>query len=503
MIANRDLDLDDYLAIFRRRLKLILVTSLSAAAAGFLISFHFSPRFMSRSLVQVEKQTIPAGYVRPILTTSAIDRIATLRQQVLSRSRLEPLVNNLGLARNGRSLQDVVDEIQSNTSITEADPAGSGPSGLRGADFHGFYVSFTADNPQEAQQVCREITSMLLADNLKMREQVAVSTTDFLSRQLAEAKSNLDDKDKELAVFESRYLGQLPGDVENNLRILSGLNSELDANTQSLNRAQQDKAHAEVLLAQQITEWKSSQTLQTSETIEQKLIALQTQLIALQTRYTDDYPEVIKMKSDIAALKAKEKETSASDPPDAASDTMANKPEPAGIRQLRQQIYQNEGVIARGIEQEKRLQTAIDSYRSRLTLSPQVEEEFKKLTRDNEVAHRVYDSLLLNKSESEIQADLERRAQGEQMHMLDDASLPDSPSFPVRWKFAAGGFGAGLAFALAVSFWLELRDKAIRDERDVVAALEMPMLTSIPWVSPAATKEPAGVGGRLGLFPDR
>lgn len=521
MIENRVLDVDDYLAIGRRHLKLIVFAVLGATVLGFLISFAFPAEYTSSSLVLVERQTIPAGYVKPIVTTSLIDRIVTLEQRVLSRSQLEAMVQRLDLARGGKNIDDVVDNIQRNVTFAEADPSPSTSSGSTSSssatssssssisrkmtDFVGFNVRFTASNPQDAQRICAEITSMVLAENAKMREQVAVSTTDFLSRQLAEAKTNLDQKDQELAAFKGRYLGQLPTDAETNARILSGLNAELDANTQSLNRAQQDKSYAESLLAQQIAAWNSSQTSQTEETIGQRLVALRTQLVTLQARYTEDYPDVIKTKNDIAALEAKQKEMDSSkgDEPkteEIASNNAKPKAEPPQILQLRERVHQDDVAITRATGEEKRMQKAIDSYQSRLTLSPQVEEQYEQLTRDNEVAHQLYDTLLVNKSESEIQTDLERSQQGEQLRLLDPAGLPDSPSFPVRWKFAGGGSAGGLALGLAIAFWFELRDRTIRDERDVLAALELPTLGSLAWVDAVSEERRTGFGRRFKML---
>lgn len=511
MIENRVLNLDDYLAIGRRHFKLIAFATLGATVVGFLISFAFSAQYTSNSLVLVERQTIPAGYVKPIVTASLIDRIVTLEQRVLSHSQLEAMVQRLDLASGGKNIDDVVDNIQRNVTFAEADPSASSPSASssgsssilrKGTDFVGFNVRFTANSPQDAQLLCREITSMVLAENAKMREQVAVSTTDFLSRQLAEAKSNLDQKDQELAAFKSRYLGQLPTDVETNSRILSGLNAELDANTQSLNRAQQDKSYAESLLAQQIAAWNSSQTSQTEETIGQRLVSLRTQLVTLQARYTDDYPDVVKTKNDIAALEAKQQQMDSlkgSEPntEEIASSNAKPKAEPAPILQLRERVHQDDAAMTRASGEEKRLQKLIDSYQGRLTLSPQVEEQYEQLTRDNEVAHRLYDTLLVNKSESQIQTDLERSQQGEQLRLLDPASLPDSPSFPVRWKFAGGGLAGGFALGLAVTFWLELRDRTIRDERDVLAALELPTLGSLAWVDGVSEEPSNGFRGRF------
>jgi uncharacterized protein involved in exopolysaccharide biosynthesis len=514
MIANRTLDLDDFLTMARRHLMLILFSPLLALAAGFSISFAFSPRYTSVSLVGVERQTVnllpgaPWVQVRSIVTPTMRERMMTLQQRVLNRSQLQALVNRLGLARGGKSVDGVIDKIQSSIAVSEADPPGTpppteGPSGpLKSPDKDpsAFSISVTADNPRDAQQICSGLTSALLAENLKSREQAAENTTDFLSRQLADAKNDLDEKERAFAAFKSLYLGQLPSDVEDNLKISGELKSQLDADTQLLNRMQQDKSYTESLLAQQLSAWKSSQTFRTSETIEQRMAALQTQLVALQAQYTEDHPEIIKMRRDIAALEAKQKEMNArSDQKAGTADAVveADIKEPPEIQQLRRQIHENELAIAKATQEQQQLQETIDKYRSRLTLSPKVEEEYGQLTRDFETAHQIYNSLVVARSQSEIQTDLERQQQGEQLRLVDDANLPGVPSSPDRGKFAVYGFGAGLAFGVCIAMWLEFRDKAIRDERDVLAGLELPMLTNIPWVGPAPVDEQSGFRGRF------
>jgi|SRR5580658_606979 uncharacterized protein involved in exopolysaccharide biosynthesis len=507
MIANRELGMDDYLAICRRRLRVVLIPAPIALVLGFLISFALTPKYTSSSLLLVEGQVVPTGYVKPIITERVSDRMATLAQSVLSRNRLAPLVNSLGLARSGKSVDAVIEEIRKNVQVTAADPNAPPPGSTSSSssksssstpsltrkpvpgetdDVPGFYVSFTADNPRDAQQVCAGITSLLLQENLELREEVAQSTTDFLSKQLEQAKLNLDDLDKRLSEFKQLHLGRLPSDEDKNLKILAALNSELDANTQTLNRAQQDKSFAESLLGQQTAVWESLQASPNLPPLREQLVTLQNQLVLLQARYTEDYPDVVKIKSDIAQLKAKLKEADSSpansNAPGTAAGSVAVKMEPPEILRLRQQVHQDEDVILRASLQQKRLSQLIDSYQSRLALSPEIEEQYKQLTRDNEGAHKIYDDLTANKNAAEMQTEMERKQQGEQMKLLNPANLPDSPSFPVRWMFAAGGLGAGLGIGLMVALWLELRDKSIRDEGDVLAALELPMLVSVPWV---------------------
>lgn len=486
MIENRELNLDDYLAMLRRRLKVIVIPVLLAPLAGFLISFAFPPRYTSQSLVLVEEQKVPEGYVKPVVTEDIGQRIATMEQQVLSQNRLQPMIDRLGLAK-GRNVDEVMEEIRQNISIgqVQSEIAVSNPNRSGQGDLPGFYVNFTAENPRAAQQVCTELTSMLLEENLKAREQVAESTTDFLARQVDQAKRDLDERDAKLAAFKKQYMGQLPGDEDNNIKLLMGLNSQLDAYTQELNRAQQDRAYTETLLAQQLAAWKASRTSVDPQSLEKKLADLQSQLVSLQAHYTDDHPDVAKTKSDIAEVKRKLAEMNAAAPP-GADTTVKSPSEPAEIQQLRLQIHQYDQAIAQASREQKRLQDQIRTYQSRLALSPGVEEQYKRLTRDYDMAQKFYNDLLAKKSESEMQTDMERRQQGEQMRLLNPASLPDSPSFPNRLTFAGGGLGVGLALGLGLAIWLEMRDKAIRTEQDVLAVLDLPTLVSVPWICPEA-----------------
>jgi polysaccharide chain length determinant protein (PEP-CTERM system associated) len=486
MIENRELNVDDYLAMLRRRLKVILIPALLAPLAGFLISFAFSPKYTSRSLVMVDEQKVPEGYVKPVVTEDLSQRIASMQQQVLSRNRLTPMIDRFGLAKTGKGVDDVVDEIQQSLSIQAVLPDITAARRKRPGqevDMPGFYVDFTWNNAREAQQICSELTSMLLAENLKARTQVAQSTTEFLTRQMEDAKRNLNDQDSKMAAFKRQYMGQLPGDAENNLKILMGLNSQLDANTQTLNRAQQDRSYTESLLAQQLAAWKSTQNATNPQTLEQQLAALQSQLITLEARYTGDHPDVVKTKNDIAEVKRKltEMNTAAAQSTDTNIDKQGAVESPE-IRQLRVQIHQYDAAIAQASREQKRLQNQIGLFQGRVALSPAVEEQYKALNRDYDTAQKFYDDLLAKKSQSEMQTDMELRQQGEQMRLLNPADLPDAPSFPNRIMFAGGGLGAGLILGLGLALWLELRDKSIRTEQDVIAVLDLPMLVSVPWI---------------------
>jgi len=496
--------MDDYLAMLRRRLKVILIPALLAPLAGFGVSYVFPPKFTSQSTVLVEAQKVPDNYVQPVITSDFTQRIQTLSQQVLSPSRLRPVIQSLALVKPDEE-DKLIQEIQQNmqvepviTSMSAAGISGAKKKKASATDepLPGFNVNYTDNNAVRAQKICNAMTSLIVDENLRSRAEVAQGTTEFLSRQVEDAKRAIDEQDAKLANFKKQYMGQLPGDVDNNMRMLMSLNSQLDATTQTLSRAQQDKAYTESMLAQQIAAWKSSQSNTNPQTLEQELTQLQGQLLQLQARYTDDYPDVIKTKADIAEVEKKLKEINAAAANATDSSEKASASEPPEIRQLRLQIHQYQSVIEQATLDQKRLQSQIGVYQNRTAMSPGVEEQYKLLTRDNDNAQSFYKELLAKKSASGLATNMENQQEGEQMHILVAAGLPDSPSFPYRPIFAAGGLGVGLALGLVIAIFLEFSDKSIRTEKDAAAILDLPLLISVPWLGEDEDDAAANGNGR-------
>jgi len=509
MSENRELTMDDYLAMLRRRLKVILIPALLAPLAGFVVSYVFPPKFTSQSTVLVEGQKVPDNYVQPVITSDFTQRIQTLSQQVLSPSRLRPVIQSLNLVKpdeENKLIEDIQHNMQVEPVITSMSAAATaGASGAKKKKpsstqepVPGFNVSYTDSNAARAQKICNAMTSLIVDENLRSRAEVAQGTTEFLGRQLEEAKRAIDEQDSKLANFKKQYMGQLPGDADNNMRILMSLNSQLDATTQTLGRAQQDKAYTESMLAQQTAAWKSSQSSSNPQTLEQQLTQLQGQLLQLQARYTDDHPDVIKTKADIAEIEKRLKQINAAAAAGTAtaSNEKASASEPPEIRQLRLQIHQYQGVIEQATLDQKRLQSQIGVYQGKTAMSPGIEEQYKVLTRDSDNDQAFYKELLAKKSSADLGSSMENQQQGEQMHILAAAGLPESPSFPSRPLFAAGGLGAGLALGLLIAIWLEFSDKSIRTEKDAAAIMDLPLLISVPWLGEDGDEAAANGNGR-------
>ena len=490
MLGHREQSIDEYISIVRRRKWWIIIPALVFPILAVGVSLKLPNRYVSQTLVLVEHQKVPDSYVTPVVTELINARLATMQEQILSRTRLQPIIDRFGLYREdgAESVEQKVERMRKAVAVQPVRPD------FGGGGLNGFSISFTASNPRLAQQVCAEITSMFMEENLKSRQQSAQGTTDFLKTQLDDAKRNLDEQDRQLASFKEKYIGQLPGSEQGNFGMLASLNSQLDATTQALGRLQQDKTYTETMLSQQLQAWQAMQTTRsdsgsnlTPEMLQQQLAAAQAQLLALEQKYTATHPDVEKAKRDVATLQKRVDEAMAAEAKAAKArpKNSTSSPagfEPAGIQQLRAQLHGMEVSIKEKLAAQSSLQQHIRTYEGRIQLSPVVEEKYKQLTRDYTTAVEQYNQLLNKKNQAEQALDLERRQQGEQFRVLDPPNLPERPAFPNRPLFAAGGFGGGLALGFAIALLLEFSDKSIRTEKDVQLYLELPTLMLMPSV---------------------
>jgi uncharacterized protein involved in exopolysaccharide biosynthesis len=239
------------------------------------------------------------------------------------------------------------------------------------------------------------------------------------------------------------------------------------------------------MLNQQVAAWQASQNGDNPDSLQQQLAVLQAKLADLQTQYTDEYPDVIKTKADIAALK---KRIAAGGSAAPAPRTPKDSVEPPQVAQLRAQVYAAGQTVAEKEKEQQQIKKQIALYQSRVQASPVVEQQYKELTRGYQTALESYNDLLKKRDASAMSQDLTQQQEGEQFYLLDPANLPDSPSFPKPPLFALGGLGGGLGLGLGLAFLLEMKDTSLRNERDVEFALHVPVLAMIPAVEPDSGK---------------
>jgi len=477
MLGHRELTMQDYTGILRRRSWSILISAILFLGVGIALTYIIPPQYVSQTLVLIERQKVPESYVMPVVTEDLSSRLASMREQILSRSRLQPIIEKFNLYAGRENTMDDRVEMTQKAIVVKPIAAASASYGMPG-----FFITFKAQDARTAQQVCGEITSLFVSENLNSREQSAEGTTDFLKQQLVDAKAKLDDQDAKLAAFEQKYFGMLPEEESHNVNTLQSLTSQLDAVTQSLGRAQQDVTFLQAMVTQQSHELESSGPAATGVSVDERQAELRDlikQKQVLEAQYTPDYPDVVAISRKIADLQAEIAHASAepapATPPAPAASTVSRF-DPPQLQQLKAQLRAAQATLAAAKQDQARIQQQIRTYESYVQSSPQVEAAYKQLTRDHETALGFYNSLLSKMNESSMATALEQRQQGEQFRVLDPANLPDEPTFPNPFVFAGGGFAAGLLVGLLFAGLLEYRDTSMRSERDIWAFTKLPTL---------------------------
>jgi polysaccharide chain length determinant protein (PEP-CTERM system associated) len=462
--------------ILRKRGWMILLPAVLFTIVGLGVAHFVPPQYVSQTLVLIEQQTVPDAYVKPVISEDLNARLASMKEQILSRSRLQPIIEKYNLYATQKSvMDDRIDQVRKDIDIKPIESTIARTGGLPG-----FFISFKAGDPHTAQQVCGEITSLFVSENLRSRAASAQGTTDFLQGQLDDAKRNLDEQDAKLADFQRQYMGRLPEEVAPNMNMLSSLNSQLDASTQQLAQLQQNKSYEEAMLAAQTRDLPSPDLQRAQPQAQQaELQSLLAQESDLTTRYTEDYPDVRIVKQKIKDLRAE----MAKPQPAAPAAAPSNRPEPLNITQLRAQIHAVEQMIAQKSRDQAQIQAQIRTYQDRISSSPMVQEQFKTLTRDYQTAQTFYDDLLKKMEQSKMATDLEKRQQGEQFRVMDEPNLPEEPTYPKKIAFEGAGFAAGLMIGLLIVGWIEYRDTAVRSERDIWAFTKLPTLAVISYAN--------------------
>jgi polysaccharide chain length determinant protein (PEP-CTERM system associated) len=486
MIQGGEMGVQDYLAIAKRRWPVLVVLAFLGCVVAFGAARVLPKKFTSQTTVLVDPSRVSKEVVPELVNEDINHKLGSMKQQILSRSRLEPIIDKYGLfAHESKNItkDEQIEKLRSAIDVSPLPPA----PGTDDRRFSGFHVSVTLDDPVAAQKICAEITTKFMEQNLQAGTNITENTEAFLSQNLADAKSKLDEQDKKLAAFKNQNMGALPDQTQMNLGLLTGLNTQLQATTQALGQAESNKAYTESLVSSQETTLKGALSGTSPQALDQQLTQMQDQLAALQARYTDEHPDVIKMKKSIEQLKAKM--LSAAKEGDATPKTPASGSfEPPQLQQLRAQLRQNDMAVSELTKRQQQIQDQIRMIQGRLQMSPAVEEQYKDLTRDYQVAFDFYQDLLKKSNTAGMSSRLHQSQQDEQFQVVDPASLPEKPTFPDWRIFSAGGFVAGFILGIGLSALLEFQDKTLRTEREVEVFLKVPALAMLPIFAPTGQR---------------
>ena len=484
---DKGIAFEDYLKILKRRRWWLLLPFFLGWAVVWSLSWVLPPTYRSETVILVERQKVPEQYVVPNVAVDLQERLQSMTQQILSRTRLEKIIEELHLYPNERARlgpDQVVDKMRNDIAIDLVEAPN------KKGELTAFKISYAAANPKLAQQVTSELTSLFIDENLRARQQQSESTTSFLQAQLADARKDLDEQEGQLKEYKTEYLGQLPEQLQSNVQILSGLQGQLSAAQQALHQAEQQKIYLDSMASNYRSLASTVGTDgNTAQSTEDQLLKLRAQLADYSSRYTDNYPDVIHLKEQIAKLEKMQKADAAK----AAKDAAANNGDPhpttfsqlqamSPIMQIQGQIKANDVEIQNRQAQVDQLQKQVDAYSGRLNLTPLREQQLSDLTRNHQQALDNYQSLLAKEMQSELATNLEKRQEGEQFSIIDPPSLALQPDSPNRFTFSILGLAAGLVLAIGLTVSLEFVQDRIKGEKEAATLLGVPILAGIPLV---------------------
>jgi polysaccharide chain length determinant protein (PEP-CTERM system associated) len=485
-----NLTLSELLKSVWRRPLWLLIPVVLCCAAGYALFRTMTPIYRASTLVMVEKQKVPADYVKATVTTDIDERLKTLEQQITNRDNLERIISEMNLypvLRTEQPMEKAIEQMRRNDLAVE-----------RRGDV--FRIHFKDQDPVRAAAVANRISELFITQNLKMREGQAQGTSTFLETELAATKAKLEQQEARIAAFKRIYIGALPEQRDSNLQAVGQLQTKLEINMDAVDRAETRK----IFLQSQIAEmqkpvapgivYSSPATPKAPSRLDQ----LRAQLLELSGRYTDRHPDVIRTREEIARLERLESGViEETDLPAVVPPPVAPRVDPILNAEL-----QAVNMEIRSLRAEReRILSDISSYQARVEAVPGVEQQLLSLSRDYENIKRSYESLLTKRIDARLAENLEKSRQGEQFTILEKAVPPSEPYAPKLLFFIAGGFALGALLGLAAALLREQTDSTYSDADDLLKAFPgVSVLATIPTFSSQETaglRHGAAAPGRL------
>jgi polysaccharide chain length determinant protein (PEP-CTERM system associated) len=449
---------------------------------GIYLAVTLPKIYEAKTLILVLPQRVPSNYVQSIVTTDIDSRISSISEQILSRSNLEKIIEKHDLFSDPKNsdmfLEDKVSSLRKRIEVEVN-------RGRRGSDSDAFSISFRGSHPKTVMEVTNRLAGSFIDENLKMRETQAVGTSDFLAEELITKRKRLEEVEQKLREYRRRYMGELPDQLDANLRILERLQLQLGEREQTLRDEKSRLAAIESQIEdnrQILAESRETDTVSEEGDV-LSLEMLKAQLNTLKSNYTDRHPDVIRLKARIADLEAKDKagtsrlsgESRANVSGDPALQLISNT-----LNDLARQHIEIKAEIKNIGVDIAELNREIREYQERVERTPQREQELMKLRRDYENNQESYNSLLNRKLEAEIAVNMEKKQKGEQFRIVDRAALPGKPVLPDMRKLFMLSVAAGLGFGAGLIFLLDFMNTSLKQPKDYESKLGLAVLATIP-----------------------
>lgn len=475
--------------------------------AGSVLVVKLPKVYRASTLILIQQQRVPEEFVRSIISTDIDSRINTISQQINSRSNLENIIKQFKIFEDsettGMFLEDKIELMRSWISVDLIRQDRRGPA-------EAFSISFKGKDPQKVMQVTNALARFVIDENLKVREAQALGTSDFLDDELKEIRLKLEKQESALESYRAQNMGGLPEQLQTNLRILEGLQQQINMKNENMRYAKNNLIIIQRQIDSENQDEEEPNQDQEAESADRSisedevlLNQMKAALSQLQLSYTDQHPDIIKLK---ASIQEQEKKI-AQMPASPVTETRRQAP-PDPIQQrrledrLNLQLERDElRLQIQTLENEIReIEAQVQFYQRMIESTPKREQELLSLNRDYENIKNIYDSMLSRKLESDIAVNMEKKQKGEQFRILDAAKVPMRPSEPDMKKLFVMVLGAGIGLGAGLIFLWEYLDTSFRKPDDLEAMLELPILCTVPTLIHARQKRKKLLGNIAFVF---
>jgi succinoglycan biosynthesis transport protein ExoP len=517
-VSRRPPDVEDYIDMLRRYRSWIIGPTFAGLVVSVVVAFLWPDTYRSVAVLRITPQKVSERLVPSEITQRMTERLNAMEQEILSRGQLAALIQKPDLdlykkERMQKPIEDIVQDMRNKDiqirmlNVPGADMSGKGTSA--------FSVSFDYPDRYKAKSVVDQLVARFMDQNTIVLKNNTKLTTQFLDDELKTAKDHLDDLSQKITKFKMQNQGKLPEEAASNVAMVNSLQQNVATESEALSRATNEK----MMQDSRLTELQNNfafYSQRSEDTVmvggspgqmsvkNQRLVELQRQMSEMQTTlsearkmYKDDYPPI---KNYIAKIDNLQKQIDDVEKTEQASTTNVNTAgtPPTAVKVSNPQVQQHLEELKNqmntvktsimGINNEIQarqnhvveLNRRITEFQNRIEAAPLNEQQYAQLMTDYQLAKQQYDEFTHRKEQSETQENMNEHQAGENLEVLDPASLPENSFEPNRGAWVGIGTALGMMVGVMLAGAREVKNTSLKNLKDVRAYTNLPVLSSIP-----------------------
>jgi succinoglycan biosynthesis transport protein ExoP len=415
-----------------------------------LVRSYLTPKqYRADSTVFIEKNVINSLVEGLAVTPEMEDRIRVLRYAMLSRDLVSKVLDQVDTGRvyaGPGEKQSIIDDLQRRTRIEVQN---------RG-DL--FIVSLVDRNPRFAKDYINTLVRTYVESNISAKREESYGANRFLDEQIVLFKKKLDQTEDAIIQFRRSQGVFLGNDEQSKVDDIRGYARQIDEIDLEITTMIARKQ----LLENQLQGLDPMIAVLSESRRSDRVAVLERQLQALLLTYTENYPEVLRLKAEIDALRSQQ-ETSG------ATEEVATAMEGANpvYQETMQAKLALEAEISSLRAKKSKLQQMVEGRESELREVPEKTKELDRLIQERDSARRIYEELLLRLGQSEVSKQMEIGDKTTTFRIVDPAILPKVPVSPNMIKLILLAVAVGLGCGLGVVVLLEKMDGTVKNPEDL------------------------------------